>query len=396
MDTATLVRPTQIATALSESEQIAVPATWMRGGTSNALFFLEKDLPPPGPLRDKLIKRAMGCPQETQIDGMGGARPSTSKVAIIGISERDDADIFYTFAQVGIEEDFIDYRAACGNISSAVGPFALMKGLVRAEEPITSIRIYHTNIDDLLFQTVPTRGGEPRVSGDYVTAGVPGTGAEILTDFHRSVGKRTGALLPSGKVRDQIKLSDGRVIDATLIDAGNPAAFVSAAQLGVVGNELPPVIMANAELMNAIREIRVAAAKLMGMEGKFVARLGLMSSPSTYAGSQAGTVTADSIDLCGRFFELAHCGPSYPGTASVSTGAAARIPGSVVYDLLPQAAHHREIIRIGHPMGVMEVHAVGRAAPVLGGVKLEKLAFGRTARALMEGVVFVPREEMQG
>ncbi len=152
MEIATLVKPTRNATSLAASEQIAIPATWMRGGTSNALFFLEKDLPPPGALRDKLIKRAMGCPQETQIDGIGGARPSTSNVAIIGISERDDADIFYAFAQVGIEEDFIHYRAACGNISSAVGPFALMKGLVRADEPITNIRIYHTNIDDQLFQ----------------------------------------------------------------------------------------------------------------------------------------------------------------------------------------------------------------------------------------------------
>jgi 2-methylaconitate isomerase len=380
---------------VAEPEQIAIPATWMRGGTSNALFFLARDLPPAGSQRDRVIKRAMGSPHVMQIDGMGGARPNTSKVAIIAETDREDADIEYTFAQVGIADDFIDYRAACGNISAAVGPYAILKGLVTPEEPVTRIRIFHTNMGEVLLQDVPVSSGAPKVSGDFVNGGVAGTGAPIATDFSRSVGRRTGTLLPTGAVRDRIKLIDGRTVSATLVDAGNPAAYVLAQELGATGNELPDALMSDPRLMAAIAEIKEQATKLMGLQGTFNVRCGLVSAPSTYTGSHGQPIVAESMDLCGRFFELAHCAPNYPGTASVSTGAAARLPGSVVYDVLPASAHSRATVRIGHPMGIMDVVASAESSSDPAGVKMTRLEFSRTARALMDGVVFVPRVDVE-
>jgi 2-methylaconitate cis-trans-isomerase PrpF len=382
------------ATLNVESEQIAVPATWMRGGTSNALFFLETDLPPAGPLRDALIKRAMGCPDVLQIDGIGGGRGNTSKIAIIGISDREDADITYTFAQVGIAEDTIDYRATCGNISAAVGPFAVLKGLVRPVEPTTSIRIYNSNIDDILFQSLEVRSGQPRVTGDFVNAGVPGSGAEIFTDFSRAIGRRTGKMLPTGHVRDLIQLSDGRAIEATLLDVGNPVAYLNASALGIVGNETPAMLLSNVALMNSIREIRPLAADLMGLGGQFSVRVGLVSEPSDYIGLDGEPIATEAMDLCSRFFALDYCAPNYPGTAAVSTGAAARLPGSVVHTVLREPSSMSDTVRIGHPNGVMDVVATARSLAGPPGVEMVRLGFGRTARALMEGITFVPRDDL--
>ena len=379
---------------LIESEQIAIPATWMRGGTSNALFFLAKDLPPPGEARDRLIKRAMGCPHVMQIDGIGGGRGNTSKVAIIAASDRDDADVDYTFAQVGIDKDSIDYRQTCGNISAAVGPFALAKGLVRPVEPITRIRIYNTNIDEILLQELTVCGAQPRLGGDFVNAGVPGSGAAIFTDFSRAVGTKTGKMLPTGNVSDKIALSDGRSIDASLLDVGNPVAYVNASDMGLSGTELPQAIMANAQLLATLQELRDKAAVLMGLAGKFSIRLGLVSPPASYTGLDGERVEADAMDLCSRFFALDYCAPSYPGSASVSSGAAARIPGSVVHALLADRAHSNDIVRIGHPLGVIEVLSIARPTPQPPGVKIERLGFARTARAIMDGVVYVPRRDI--
>ncbi len=373
-------------------EQVAIPATWMRGGTSKALFLLESDLPPKGPVRDRVIKRAMGCPDALQIDGIGGARGNTSKVAIVGPSAREDADIEYTFAQVGLAEDTLDYRQTCGNISAAVGPFALAKGLIPASGPTVRIRIYNSNIDDILVQAFQVAAGQARLRGGFVNAGVPGSGAEIFTDYSRSVGRRTGALLPSGRVMDELALPDGRSVRASLIDAGNPAAYVPAEDLGLRGTELPSALLAHPGLMITIGDIRRDAAERMGLGGKFSVRVGLVSPPATYLGEDGRCVPEDSMDVCSRFFALDYCAPNYPGSASVSTGAAARLPGSTVHAVLPEAARRDGVLRIGHPRGVMEV--VSALAPNLQNVSaaFSHLGFGRTARTLMDGHVFVPAE----
>lgn len=190
----------------SLDEQIEVRCVLMRGGTSKALFFHEADVPPPGEARDNLLKRAMGTPDVLQIDGLGGSRLVTSKVAIIQKSTRPDADIDYTFAQIDVERDLIGYDANCGNISSAVAPFAIDEGLVEAVEPVTTVRIYNTNTDKLLVSKVQAKGGKARVLGDCAIAGAPGNGAEILMDYSGTVGALTGKLLPTGSAIDTIAL----------------------------------------------------------------------------------------------------------------------------------------------------------------------------------------------
>lgn len=369
--------------------QLAVPTVLMRGGTSKALFFLADDLPADYGERAHLLKRAMGTPHPTQIDGLGTGRGNTSKVAIVGRSDRPDADISYTFAQVGIDEDSIDFRATCGNISAAVGPFALMKGLVEPAEPVTRIAIYNSNIDDILYQDVPVRDGQARLDGDFVNAGVSGSGAMIFTDFSNAVGRRTGRLLPTGNSADRLGLRGGRAIEATLIDAGNPAAYVDARALGLAGSEPAAVLTADRELLAVIGEIRETAAEAMGLGGKFRIRVGLLSPPASYSTPAGQAVGREEMDLCARFFALDYCAPAYPGTASVSTGAVVRVPGSIAAGVLDGPVKS-DVVRIGHPLGIMEVISRARPSERPPEPVVEQLGFGRTARALMEGNVFVP------
>lgn len=379
---------------ISEPEQLAVPATWMRGGTSKALFFLGGDLPPPGPVRDRLLKRVMGCPHVYQVDGMGGARGNTSKIAIVSPSSRDDADVEYTFAQVGIGEDFIDFKATCGNISAGVGPFAVAKGLFHPTDTVAKIRIFNTNINEVIEQQFQVKEGYPRLAGDFVNAGVPGSGAEIFTDFTRAVGKNTGKMLPTERVQDPIVLADGRIVMATLLDVANPIAYVAAADLDLRGDEPAEALTGSIELMRAIAEIKDKATQMMGLTGNVRAKLGLVAPPSRYQTADGKMISPMDMDLCGRYFSLDYCAPNYSGTASISTGAAARIVGSTVYQAIPSPLRRSGLLRIGHPNGVMKVMAAARQADVVGGVQMERLGFGRTARTIMTGSVYVPQSEI--
>ncbi|MFC1820548.1 PrpF domain-containing protein, partial [Thermodesulfobacteriota bacterium] len=230
-------------------EQIAYPCTVMRGGTSRALFFHEKDLPPKGPERDYLLMKAMGKPGRLEIDGLGGGQLGTSKIAIIGPPSISDADIDYTFAQVLIESDDIEYRANCGNISAAVAPFAIDAGLIKAVSPETVVRIHNTNTQKILTARVPVKEGHVRVKGNYVMQGIPGTGSEIVIDFSKTLGAKTGKLLPTGKVIDEIYLEGGTQLEVSICDAGNPGVFVRASDLGLNGTELPPEIDNNIQVL---------------------------------------------------------------------------------------------------------------------------------------------------
>jgi len=247
------------------TEQIALRCVLMRGGTSKGLYFHEADLPAPGPCRDRLLKRAMGSPDVMQIDGLGGSRLVTSKVAIIKRSARDDADVDYTFAQVDIERDMIGYDGNCGNISAGVGPFAVDEGLVQAVEPVTRVRIYNTNTQKVLVAQALVAGRKARVSGDCAIAGVPGTGAPILMDYADTAGAITGRLLPTGNAVDSIVLENGGTVPATLCDAGNPCVFVQACELDLRGDEEPDALMANETALARILEIQAKAGQLMGI-----------------------------------------------------------------------------------------------------------------------------------
>lgn len=386
-------------TPTAAAEQIEIRAVLMRGGTSKALFFHEADLPPAGAARDALLKRAMGTPDVLQIDGLGGSRLVTSKVAILRRSTRSDADVDYTFAQVDVDRDAIGYEGNCGNISSAVGPFAIDEGLVEAVEPVTTVRIYNTNTGKMIVTKVAVAAGKARVRGDCAIPGVPGTGAEILMDYSDTVGARTGHLLPTGQVVDTVTLEDGRAIEVTVCDVANPCVFVAAADLGLTGSELPDAISADRALIESIGEIQSKVGAKLGFwkdwRSEHLPGLPLfvmVAPPAGYTGTDGIEQRASKMDLRARLVFLGQCHDSMAGTGSMCTAAASRISGSVVNRVVGAQCAAENILRIGHPLGVMDVRVSAIADADSMETRFSTLGFARTARRLMAGVVCVPDE----
>lgn len=379
------------------SEQESIRCVLMRGGTSKGLYFHDKDLPPAGPSRDAVLLRLMGSPDVLQIDGLGGSRPITSKVAIIAPSARDDADVDYTFAQVDIESPAVGYGGNCGNISSGVGPFAIDEGLVDRVEPVTRVRIYNTNTKALLTAEVPVKDGKAQVTGDLAIPGIPGTGAEIVMNWAATVGAKTGRLLPTGQAAETITLGSGATIRATLSDAGNPVAWVPAADLGLTGSELSDEINGNRDLIAAAAEIRREAAVRMGLatdaaradeQSPGLPMVGLVAPSAGYR-TLSGTETGDKdMDLRVRLIFMNRLHESIPGSGSISLAAASRILGSVVAEVA-ERRHPGELLA-GHPSGVTPVKVAATADGTADGVTFDVLGFSRTARRLMDGTAYYP------
>jgi hypothetical protein len=355
------------------------------------------DLPVQPELRDNVILRMYGSPDIRQIDGMGGADPLTSKLAIIGPPTREDADVDYTFAQVSIEEPFVDYAGNCGNISSAVGPFAIDEGLVDPVEPRTTVRIHQTNTDSILISEVPVVNGKAAVGGDYHIDGVPGTGARIDLDFSDTAGAVTGRVLPTGSTLDRLDVEGLGPIDVSIVDAGNPCVFVRAVDLGIQGTETPDQIDADQALNDRIERIRGTVAAEIGLvedwraaarESPYIPFFVLVSPPADYVDFTTGrTVEAQDVDFVARLLFMLRMHKAYPVTGTVCTGAAAKIPGTIVHHAARPRSHGRHLTRIGHPAGVIDVEAEVRSDD---GVRLLRASVGRTARRIMEGYVFIP------
>ena len=381
--------------AKTSGEQLEFPCVVMCGGTSKALFFHSSDLPLEREARDQLLKRAMGTPDILQLDGMGGSTLSTSKVAIISRSSRADADVDYTFVQVEVARDSVGYDGNCGNTAAAVGPFAIDEGLVPAIEPMTTVRIFNTNTNQVLVARVPVRNGKARVLGDCAIAGVPGTGAEILMDYSATVGSRTGKLLPTGNAVDSITLEDGRTIEVTVCDVANPCVFVEASHLGATGTELPRVIVSDKQLMGSMAELRGKVGQLLGFWPDWKAKdlpampmLVLVAAPVGHVAIDGSMLDASSMDLCARLMYLDQCHSSLAGTGTICLAAASRIEGSVVHRTVAPKAASEPQVRIGHPSGVTDVRVEpGRNAS---DIPFNALGFARTARRLMAGTVCVP------
>ncbi|WP_454727210.1 MULTISPECIES: PrpF domain-containing protein [Cupriavidus] len=384
----------------ARDEQTAYRCVLMRGGTSKALFFHESDVPAAGPERDRMLKRAMGTPDLLQIDGLGGSRLVTSKVALIRRSARADADVDYTFAQVDVEQDRIGYDANCGNISSAVGPFAIDEGLVDAVSPVTTVRVYNTNTDRILVMRIPVANGKARVQGECVIPGVPGTGAEILMDYAGTVGAKTGTLLPTGHAADTITLESGRVLDVSVGDAANPCVFVAAEALGLTGNEFPDALSGDAALMETVSEIQAKAGQRIGMWSDWtrvkmpgIPLMVLVARAETYRDATGAEHAAADMDIRARLIFLGKCHDSMAGTGAMCTAAISRVPGSVVNRLLADGNVRSPALRIGHPLGVMDVRVEAEVAgdgPA--SVRIRTLGLVRTARRLMAGEIYVPAE----
>ena len=386
---------------MTEPDQIGIRCTILRGGTSKGVYLLEHDIPPPGAARDRLLKRIMGTPDILQIDGLGGSRLITSKMAIIKRSARPDADIDYTYAQIVLDRDLIMYSSNCGNISAGVGPFAIDAGLVEVAEPVTRVRIHNTNTGKILVAHVPVVAGRAKVTGDFAIDGVPGTGAEIRMDYAGTIGAKTGKMLPTGRAIDTIELQNGARLDVTVCDVANPAVFVEACSINLDGSELPERFASDPALIDLLREIRGNAAEKIGFckdwrevdrQSPALPLMMVVAPPSAYTNMRGQPVDPATTDLRARMVWYNRCHESMAGTGSMCMAAASRIPGSIVHRTIGANAAQAEQLRIGHPLGVMKVNVSARPANVPGGVAFDALGFSRTARRIMDGVVYVPRE----
>lgn len=374
----------------------------MRGGTSKAVFLREADLPPDADGRLATVLAVFGSPDARQIDGLGGADPLTSKVAIVGPTRAGNpraagTHLTYTFGQVGIDRPEVDFRSLCGNISSAVGAFAVDEGFVEPTEPTTTVRVYNTNLDCVLTLEVPVQGSRAQELGDFRVPGVPGTGARILVDLAGTAGKAVGSLLPTGHAVDRLRVL-GSDIAASLVDIGNAHVFVRARDVGLTGIETAAAIDADTELRARLEAIRGAAAFRLGMvsdperaekESPATPLLGIVSPPTDYW-NELGQVTvpaADS-DVVSRLMFMQQMHKAYAGTSTVCTGVASRLPGTIVHEMTRPAAQTSTTVRIGHPSGVIETEAcvdcVGTDYVV------RRATLGRTARRILEGYVYVP------
>lgn len=378
------------------TEQRRIRCAILRAGTSKGIFLMENDLPSDTQRRDQEILAIFGSPDVRQIDGLGGADPLTSKVAIIGPSTRSDADVNYTFGQVSIGTELIDFSGNCGNISSGVGPFAIDEGLVRAVEPVTKVRIHNTNTGKILVAEVPVKDGKAQVSGDYKIAGVPGTGAKIMLDFAGTAGSVTNKMLPTGKVVDVLNIEGFGTLEASIVDVANPMVFVRAKDLSLTGIETPAQINANKEMLDLLEKIRGKAATMIGMakdeadalkNSPAFPMIAFVSEPQDYVDFTTGnTISADQVDFVSRlmFMQVTH--KTYAGTGTTCTGAAAKIPGSIVN----LVTHSKSpLVRIGHPAGVIDIEVEAKEEG--DEIKLERAAFGRTARRIMDGYVYISR-----
>ncbi|MFR5601389.1 MAG: 2-methylaconitate cis-trans isomerase PrpF family protein [Lachnospiraceae bacterium] len=366
------------------------PCVYMRGGTSKAVFFHEKDLPEDQSLWEEIFLKVMGTPDVKQIDGMGGTVSSTSKIAIISPSDREDVDVNYTFRQVDIVIPRVDGSANCGNISSAVGPFAIDEGLVPAVEPITVVRILNTNTNKIIEEHVRVKDGRAMVHGDEVIKGVPGTGSRIDMYFEDPAGSKTGKLFPTGKKKEIFDVPGYGKAEVTVLDCSNPMVFIKASDLGIKGTELVELNQ-NQDVMEHIERIRGMAAVQCGFvehwedartKSTSAPKVSIVSAPQDYTDMDKNQVQAEDMDLCVRAISVGALHKAYPMTVAVGTGAAARIPGTIVSETL-QAPLSGDIIRLGHSSGTTEVDMK------MDGEKVIKGGVTRTARRIMDGFVYV-------
>jgi len=374
-----------------------VRAAVIRGGTSKGVYLLANELPADPEVRDRVILSIFGSPDPRQIDGLGGADPLTSKLAIIAPSRREDADVDYTFGYVGIEKAVVDYDGNCGNISQGVGPFAVDEGLVPVTEPATKVRIFNTNTKKIIEADVPVRDGKAITEGDFVVNGVPGTGAKIVLNFVNSGGSRTGKLLPTGNVVDKMELADGRSVRVSLVDAANPAVFVQAADIGFTGRELPKDTTTNPRILAIMEEIRVKAAVMMKLAASpdkvspAVPKVAFVAPPRDYETITGTKITAADCDLLARTKALAVMHKAYAVTGGICVGAAALINGTVVSEVVGPRPKTTGVVRVGHPSGVSDfVIAVSRKPS--GEFELTQSGVAGTSRRIMDGYVYVPRK----
>jgi len=392
---------------MAHAPQLRIPATYLRGGTSKGVFFRLQDLPAaaqtPGAARDALLLRVIGSPDPyaKQIDGMGGATSSTSKTVIVSRSSRADHDVDYLFGQVAIDKAFVDWSGNCGNLSAAVGPFAISGGLVDParvpRDGIAVVRIWQANIGKTIIAHVPITAGAVQETGDFELDGVTFPAAEVQLEFMDPAADEDGAggaMFPTGQVVDDLEVPGVGTLKATMINAGIPTIFVEASAIGYTGTELQDAINGDAKALAMFETIRAHGALRMGLIASLeeiatrqhTPKVAFVARPADYVASSGKPVRADEIDLLVRAMSMGKLHHAMMGTAAVAIGTAAAIPGTLVN--LAAGGGARNAVRFGHPSGTLRVGA--EAALVDGSWSVTKAVMSRSARVLMEGWVRVP------
>ena len=385
-------------------KQLKLPAVFMRGGTSNAVVFNQRDLPQDRALWDEIFLAAIGSPDPNgrQLDGMGGGVSSLSKVCVVGPPSRPDADIDYTFAQVQVKEAKVDYGANCGNMSSAMGPFAVDEGMVRVSGREALVRIHNTNTKKIIHALFSVDDGLAAVDGDLAIPGVSGTGSPVKLEFRDPGGATTGKLLPTGNVVDMLDVPGVGKIRASMVDAANATVWVRADDIGATGIELPEPLEANTAVMRKLEAIRIAASVAMGITAnaedaakkKSVPFVGFVSAAQDAKMLSGEPIKTDDIDLTGRVISNGQPHRALPLTVSLCMAVAARIEGSVVNEVLRKGGNAEAPIRIGMPSGILTVAATVRQQD--GKWHAEQGAFYRTQRRMFEGQVLVRASKVPG
>ncbi|UZE30653.1 2-methylaconitate cis-trans isomerase PrpF [Pseudomonas asplenii] len=392
---------------MAHAAQVRIPATYMRGGTSKGVFFNLADLPEaaqlPGAARDALLLRVIGSPDpyEKQIDGMGGATSSTSKTVILSRSIKVEHDVDYLFGQVSIDKPFIDWSGNCGNLSAAVGSFAISAGLVDAaripRNGVAVVRIWQVNIGKTIIAHVPITEGRVQETGDFELDGVTFPAAEVQLEFMDPAAEEQGAggsMFPTGNLVDDLEVPGVGTFRATLINAGIPTIFVNAADIGYTGTELQGDINADPKALARFETIRAYGALRMGLishideaaKRQHTPKVAFVAPPAGYTASSGKPVAAGDVDLLVRALSMGKLHHAMMGTAAVAIGTAAAIPGTLVN--LAAGGGERSSVRFGHPSGTLRVGA--EATRIDGEWTVVKAIMSRSARVLMEGWVRVP------
>ncbi len=377
--------------------QLRIPAVYMRGGSSKGVFFHARDLPPAGPARDALLLRVIGSPDPygKQIDGMGGATSSTSKVVVITPSCRPDCDVDYLFGAPAIESPIIDWSGNCGNLSAAVGPFAISEGLVEApRDGLAMVRIWQANLGRRILAHVPMVNGEVQEEGDFRFDGVAFPAAEVVLDFLDPAGT-DGSVLPSGQLVDELDVPGLGRLPVTLLNAGNLTVFAYAESFGLSGTETQAQVNGDAALLERLEAVRATGAVAMGLartaaqatvERPHTPKLCLIAPPQTYQVAGGKQVPAEAIDVIARMISMGKLHHAIPGTGAVAVAVAAALPGTLVNQLTGDLGGRQ--VRMGHTAGTVSVGA--QAREIDGSWQVEKASMSRSARRLMEGWVRVP------
>ncbi len=392
---------------MAHQPQIRIPATYMRGGTSKGVFFRLDDLPAaaqvPGKARDALLLRVIGSPDPygKQIDGMGAATSSTSKTVILSKSSRPDHDVDYLFGQVSIDTDFVDWSGNCGNLSAAVGSFAVSAGMVDAaripQDGVAVVRVWQANIGKTIIAHVPITAGAVQETGDFELDGVTFPAAEVQLEFLDPAAEEEGAggaMFPTGQLVDQLEVPGVGTFPATMINAGIPTIFVNAEDIGYTGMELQDAINGDPKALARFELIRAHGALRMGLiahiddaaKRQHTPKVAFVAPPADYVSSSGKPVAAGDVDLLVRAMSMGKLHHAMMGTAAVAIGTAAAIPGTLVN--LAAGGGARTAVRFGHPSGTLRVGA--EATETDGQWSVSKAIMSRSARVLMEGWVRVP------